>query len=225
MTAAAVLFDLDGVLVLSAPAHHYAFAQILRREGRAFSMEDFERVGLGRARREVLNTLLPGLAEPRLVELMAEKERLTRAFIAAHGLPAVPGALDLVRALRARGLPVAVATASRTPGLLLGAIGAEDLFDVVVGGEEVALPKPDPACYLRAAALLGVDPAGCLVVEDSSLGVRAGKAAGARVLGVTTTATAASLRAAGADVVVGPEALLEGGLRAAGSPIPAPASP
>lgn len=216
MIAAAVLFDLDGVLVLSAPAHHHAFAQILAREGRSFSMADFERVGLGRARREVLTSLLPGLTEPRLVELMAEKERLTRAYIATHGLPAVPGALALARALRARGVPTAVATASRTPGLLLSAIGAAGLFDAVVGGEDVPFPKPDPACYQRAAARLGVDATCCLVVEDSSTGVCAGKAAGAWVLGVTTTATAAELRAAGADEVVAPEGLLEAGLRAFG---------
>ncbi|MFH1465759.1 MAG: HAD family phosphatase [Pseudomonadota bacterium] len=202
MTPAAVLFDLDGVLVLSAPAHLAAYAAILAREGRAFSMEDYERVGLGRSRREVLLRLLPGLGEARLAALMAEKERFTREHIAAHGLPEVPGALALVRALRARGVPVAVATASRTPGLLLGAIGAEDLFDAVVGGGEVTRPKPDPACYLRAAALLGVQPARCLVVEDSPLGVRAGKAAGCRVLAVTTTATAEALREAGADEVL-----------------------
>jgi HAD superfamily hydrolase (TIGR01509 family) len=216
MISAAVLFDLDGVLVLSAPAHHFAFAQILAREGRSFGMEDFHRIGLGRARREVLLSLLPGLIEPRLSELMAEKERLTREYIAAHGLPAVPGALALVRALRARGLPVAVATASRAADLLLGAIGAADLFDAVVGGEEVAQPKPDPACYLRAAALLGVDPVRCLVVEDSVIGVRAGKAAGARVLGVTTTASVEALRVAGADEVVAAEGLLTAGLRAVG---------
>ena len=200
-SVAAALFDLDGVLALSAPAHHAAYRQLLAPDGVDFAMDDFDRVCLGRPRHAALRVLFPDADEARIAWLMDEKERLTRRHLETHGLEPVPGALDFVNALRARGLATAVVTASRTPGLLLGAIGASGLFDVVVGGGDVSRPKPAPDGYLMAAELLCVSPERCLVVEDSPIGVQAGKAAGARVLAITTTETVEAL--AGADRVIG----------------------
>jgi len=73
------------------------------------------------------------------------------------------------------------------PGVLLAAMGADALFDVVVGGDQVEHPKPHPDTYLRAASQLAVPAARCLVIEDSPIGIEAGKRAGARVLALTTT--------------------------------------
>ena len=66
----------------------------------------------------------------------------------------------------------------------LARAGLADTFAVTVVGEEVAAPKPAPDTYLAAAAALGVDPAGCIVLEDSPTGVEAGRAAGMRTIGV-----------------------------------------
>ncbi len=198
---AAALFDLDGVLVLSAPAHHAAYQALLAVEGVEFGLADFERVCLGRPRRDALSVLFPAADEARMALLMAEKERLTRRHVEEYGLEAVPGALDFVRSLRAHGWRTAVVTASRTPELLLGAISVEVLFDVVVGGGDVVRPKPAPDGYLLAAERLGVPIERCLVVEDSPIGVQAAKAAGARVLAITTTESAGALFEA--DRVVG----------------------
>jgi HAD superfamily hydrolase (TIGR01509 family) len=198
---AAVLFDLDGVLVLSAPAHHAAYEALLAAVGVPFSMADFERICLGKPRELVLRQLFPDASAERLAWLMNEKVRLTRRFIQERGLGPVPGALAFVRALRAAGLPTAVVTASRTPELLLDAIGARQLFDTVVCGADVSRPKPAPDGYLLAAQRLGVFIGRCLVVEDSPIGVQAGRTAGARVLAITTTETAAALGEA--DRVVG----------------------
>lgn len=187
------LFDLDGVLVLSAAAHHAAYRALLAPRGIPFELADFERVCLGKPRRVALAQLFPDADDARMAWLMEEKVRLTRCFIQERGLAPVPGALDFVRSLRAQGLPTAVVTASRTPDLLLGAIDAQALFDIVVCGGDVQRPKPAPDSYLLAAQRLGVPIEGCLVVEDSPIGVQAARAAGAWVLSVTTTETAAAL--------------------------------
>jgi len=226
---AAALFDLDGVLVLSAPAHHVAYQQLLADQGIAFGLADFERVCLGRPRRDALRILFPVAGSERLDWLMDEKERLTRRYLDEHGLEPVPGALDFVRGLRARGLSTAVVTASRTPELLLGTIGAGELFDVVVGGGDVDRPKPAPDGYLQAAQLLEVPIERCLVVEDSPIGVQAGKAAGARVLAITTTESGDAL--AGADRVIegfseiDPQWLLGDGNSGCKAPLPARCDP
>ena len=88
---------------------------------------------------------------------------------------------------RAEGWQLAVATASRTPDLLLDGAGFGGLFDVVVSRDDVERTKPAPDLYLRAAADLGVDPARCVVIEDSPAGIASGVAAGMRVIALTTS--------------------------------------
>ena len=80
-----------------------------------------------------------------------------------------------------------------TPDLLLSSVGALPLFDAVVGRHQVPRSKPHPDLYLRAAEMLGVPCAECLVVEDSPVGIEAAKAAGMRVLAITTTEPAGNL--------------------------------
>ena len=93
---------------------------------------------------------------------------------------AEPGALDLVAAIRRARLPVAVASSSVRPWVeaCLERIGLAHQFDVIVTGSEVDQGKPDPAIYLRAAGALGVDPTGCLAIEDAPAGIESAKRAG-----------------------------------------------
>ncbi|HSV67355.1 MAG TPA: HAD family phosphatase [Mycobacteriales bacterium] len=103
----------------------------------------------------------------------------------AGDLPWLPGARELVAAVRAAGLPTALVTS--TPRDLvevaLRTIGAENV-DAVVAGDEVRHNKPHPESYLRAAGLLGLRPADCLAVEDSPAGIASAEAAGCAVLAV-----------------------------------------
>jgi sugar-phosphatase len=94
---------------------------------------------------------------------------------------ATPGALDLLAALDRKGLPWAIVTSAddRLAKARLTAAGITPR--VLVTTDDVEAGKPDPAGYLRAAALLGVPPANCLVVEDAEVGLRAARAAGARI--------------------------------------------
>jgi len=110
------------------------------------------------------------------------------------------GALALLDAVGQLGLPMAVATSSRTAHALekLDRAGVLPHFRTVIGADQVQRPKPDPEIYLTAAERLGVDPRGCLALEDSEYGVRAAHAAGMTVIQVPDmTQPTADLRALG----------------------------
>lgn len=105
-----------------------------------------------------------------------------------------PGALDFVRQLRHAGIPVAIVTSSdhmKMQSLYRQHPEFTTLFDQIITGDMVTKAKPDPDCFLMAARLLGMDIKDCIVIEDSRNGLIAGRTSGARVIGVTTTLSAA----------------------------------
>jgi HAD superfamily hydrolase (TIGR01509 family) len=111
------------------------------------------------------------------------------AELMADGVEWRRGAPELLRAVRAAGLATALVTTTprRLADLVLRSIRAQlgsDPFDLTVCGDEVPARKPDPAPYRQAMAGLGVEPGECVVIEDSDVGISAGLAAGAAVLGV-----------------------------------------
>jgi sugar-phosphatase len=149
---------------------------------------------IGRRHRETVAAVAPHLDPrvegPALDRLLAEHE---------HLIAAMPGAPELLRALT---VPWAVVT-SAGRALTLARFARLGLPRPAVGvyGDEVAVGKPDPEGYLRAAGALGVAPERCTVVEDAPAGIAAGRAAGCRVLAVATTLPASALAAA--DAVYG----------------------
>ncbi len=117
-------------------------------------------------------------------------------------LVALPGAVAFVTAVKRAGWRIAVATSADRIKLEanLRVIGLpETMFDAVASGEDVTHKKPAPDLFLLAAERLGLAPARCLVIEDAPNGIRAGRAAGCRCLGVTSSFDDATLRAAGAE--------------------------
>lgn len=138
----------------------------------------------------------------------ARKEKAFTAGLREHGVPAFPGTVRLLGALRAAGTRCAAVSASRHATDLLTAADVRALFDAVVDGAEAArlqLPgKPDPALFLEAARRLGTPVEDTAVVEDALAGAEAGRRGGfGLVVGVDRSGTgAAALRRAGADVVV-----------------------
>ena len=113
------------------------------------------------------------------VELLARAEAMYDV-VADAGIDHRPGIVDLLDWLVARGIPRAVATSTRRPLAMrkLAAAGLLPYFDAVCTSSDVAAPKPAPDVYLLAASRLGIEPARCLVLEDSPTGVRAALAAG-----------------------------------------------
>lgn len=139
--------------------------------------------------------------------LSARKDELYRKLLAEHGVGVFSGIVDLVRRLRAGGVPVGLATASHNADALLRSVAVHDLFDVVVDGniaDEMGLPgKPDPALFLEAVRRLDVAPPRAAVVEDASAGVEAASRGGfGLVVGIDRVGDRAALEAAGADIVL-----------------------
>jgi mannitol-1-/sugar-/sorbitol-6-phosphatase len=188
---AGVLFDLDGVLVDSTPAVSRVWSKWAQRHG--FNADEVVRQAHGRPSIATIRELLPS------ADHEAENDEVERGEIEdVDGIIPLPGALELLNALPADRWVIAT---SCTRGLALVRIHATGLPEPrrLITSNDVVHGKPSPEPYLRAANSLGVDPMRCLVIEDAPAGIRAGKAAGARVLAVRTTTPDAELLASGAD--------------------------
>ena len=92
--------------------------------------------------------------------------------------------MDVLNALRARGVKIAIGSSSRNTPIILRQIGLDKAFDAVADGNQITRSKPDPEVFLLAAKLLKLAPADCVVVEDADAGVEAALAGGMRALGV-----------------------------------------
>jgi HAD superfamily hydrolase (TIGR01509 family) len=197
-----IVFDMDGVLCDSEPFICEAAVQMFReRHGVEVRHEDFVPfVGTGE------NRYLGGVAEKHGVGLDLERDKAftyTRYLELIRGrLKPLGGVAVFVAAARQRGLRLAVATSADRVKLEgnLREIGLPaSTFDATVNGLEVERKKPAPDIFLEACRRLGCDPARCVVVEDAPSGIKAGKAAGCRCLGLTTSFKAEILTEAGAD--------------------------
>ncbi|MEP6952724.1 MAG: HAD family phosphatase [Solirubrobacteraceae bacterium] len=183
MRPAAVLFDNDGLTLDTEPIWTGAEEVLFARYGAEFTM-DHKRYILGSSPAVAAVKLEEILGQPGQV-LTAELYELTISAF-ADGVEPMPGALELIAALRDAGIPIGLVSNSTRAFVdaALAAAGLTEAFAVTVVGEEVAESKPAPDAYLAAAAALGADPAGCVVLEDSPTGVHAGRAAGMRTIGV-----------------------------------------
>jgi len=194
MTAAprrAVLFDLDGTLVDSAPDIAAAADRVLVDCG--LPARGVERIrsyiggGADRLIHRCLTDRLDGVADGALFDTaLAAFFRHYAAGLTVSTLP-YPGVIDTLAALRARGYALGCVTnkPGRFTAPLLAALALAPYFEVVVAGDTLAVKKPDPAPLLHAAALLGADAATTTMVGDSMADLKAARAAGMRVLCVS----------------------------------------
>jgi len=195
---------MDGVLVDSGAPHHESWQLLARQQGLNVSREEFAAT-FGRTSRDIVRLIFGADRTPdEVAALDAEKERLYRELIRGR-VPAMPGAVVAVRGLQAAGFALAVASSGppENVALVVNELGLADAFAVVVNGFDITHGKPAPDCFLLAAERLGVAPAACVVVEDAPVGVRAGVAAGMRVIGLAADAARRrELAAAGAARVM-----------------------
>jgi beta-phosphoglucomutase len=193
----AIIFDLDGVIVDSEPYHNKAwedlFDEIGLKQNLKLAITDY----YGKSDRVFLRDLLDTHDLPHELEELNERklQHLLR-YLRQHR-PIFSELHHLVPELAARH-PLAIASLSphRVIDVVLEISGLRPHFTVIVGAEDIRQPKPDPEIYFTAARNLGVAPADCCVIEDSPVGVAAGKAAGMTVIGLTTGQPAANLKAA-----------------------------
>ena len=212
---AAVLFDLDGVLINTTALHYRVWDEFARARGFVPSRQQLLATNGRRAEETIRLWLGPGLSDPQVAAITADREINANRLLATEPVPPVPGAIEFVHTLQRVGIPMAVAT-SATPqnaSLALSRVAMEGIFDVVISAADVTKGKPDPEPYLKAAERLGVSPAACLVIEDSVSGIRSAKAAGAKCLALATTFPRESLAAESPDWLAAGFADVPSGIR------------
>ncbi len=200
-TMQAGLFDLDGVIVDTAKFHYLAWRELAN--GLGFDISEAQNEQLkGVSRMESLDIIL-GIGGVALDD--AEKLRLatvknTRYVEMVGTIDAseiLRGAREYLESLRARGVKVALGSASKNAEIILQNLGVRDLFDAVIDGTKISKSKPDPEVFLLGAKALGIAPSACVVFEDAAAGIQAAKAGGMYAVGI---GHAENLP--GADVVV-----------------------
>lgn len=200
-----IIFDMDGVLCDSEGlVAESAIELFLQMHGQVVKAKDFEPfIGTGEER------YLGGVAEKYSLPFKSPDHRIKLYEIYLERikgrLQALPGVLELVQAVRERGLKTAVATSADRVKLdgNLEEIGLPaKQFDAAVTATDITRPKPDPEIFFKVCEYLQLEPSTCLVIEDSVHGIEAARAAGCRTLGVGHTFPTEKLAAAGADWVV-----------------------
>jgi HAD superfamily hydrolase (TIGR01509 family) len=174
---AAILFDCDGTLADTMPAHYRAWVEVTAVHGIVFREERFYALA-GRPTRDIVATLAAEVGVAIDVDRAARLKEERFLAQLEHVGPIDP-VIDVVRRTSGR-IPIAVVTGGHRAVCLriLERVGIADRFDTIVASEDTLRHKPDPEPFLEAARRLGADPARCVVWEDSDLGIAAAEAAG-----------------------------------------------
>jgi HAD superfamily hydrolase (TIGR01509 family) len=198
----AVIFDMDGVIIDSHPAHRKAWHAFLKTLGRTISDAELDFVLDGRKRDEILRHFLGQLSEDAIREHGNRKDAFFRE--SSLEVSPIPGVLDLLGQLHTAGIVAGIATSaseSRTRHTL-ERLNLLDKFAAIVTGNDVDVGKPDPAVYQLACQRLNVPTGRALAIEDAVSGIQAAKSAGLACIGVAGHQSPQKLRKAGAARVV-----------------------
>ncbi len=200
---AAVLFDMDGVIIDNTALHQLVWREFARFHGLNPSEDDIQATN-GRRAVDVVVSLFGSKLEPEeVLQLAAARGALYRQYLTRENIPPVSGVKSFLEKLGALGVPRILATSARADNvsLVLDLLKLSMYFEDIISAADVCNGKPDPEVYLTAAKRASVKPEDCLVIEDSLPGIKAAKAAGAFCLGMTTSQSEESLKQVGADWV------------------------
>ena len=189
-----LLFDMDGVLIDSTPVVTRVWSWWAGQHG--FDPEETVHKAHGRPSIATIRELLPDAdheAENREVE--------RREILDLDGVIPLPGVIQLLNSLPADRWTIVTSCTKPLADVRIRTAGIS-MPKQMITARDITRGKPDPEPYLKGAALLGFAPKDCVVIEDAAAGIRAGKAAGSRVIAVQTTETNALLTELGADWIV-----------------------
>jgi sugar-phosphatase len=191
---AALLFDLDGVLINSTPAVARVWRQWAIEHG--FNPEEVVARAHGRPSLTTVREYLPD------ADHQAENKEVERREIEdLGGVVPLPGALDLLASLPEDRWTIVTSCTRPLAEVRIKAAGLP-LPGKIITSNDIQHGKPNPEPFLKGASVLGFPAEECIVVEDVPAGVRAGKSAGARVIAFTTTVQPSALKEAGADWIL-----------------------
>lgn len=185
-----LIFDLDGVIVDTAKYHYLAWKSLSERLGIEFTEKDNERLkGVSRmASFEIIleiggRTMSQGEKEA----CCAEKNDLYVSYIKQLTQNDIlPGVSAFITDARAKGFKLALGSASKNSMLILNRLGIKGYFDAIIDGTKVSKAKPDPEVFVKGAEELGLDPAACIVFEDSEAGIEAAHRGGMKAVAIGT---------------------------------------
>lgn len=199
-----VIFDADGVLVDSEVISNRVLARLLTSSGLPMTLAETRRDYQGLLLDDII-TVTERRFGHHLPADFLDRFQAERADEFRQELKPVPGAAEAVRRIQAAGIPVCVASQGKLAKtrMTLALTGLDRLIpgDAVFSAYSVPRGKPHPDLFLYAAQRMGAEPAACVVVEDTALGVTAAVAAGMRVLGYAADSDEAALKGAGAEIV------------------------
>ncbi len=197
-----VIFDWDGVVIDSSAQHERSW-EILAQEISKPLPEGHFKLGFGKKNQVIIPGILQWASDEEEIQQLADrKEEIYRELVKQSGVHILPGARELLAALREEGIPAAVGSSTPRGNLkaIFAATGLDEYFQAVVCGDDVTNGKPAPDVFLLAAEKLGLPAADCLVIEDAHAGIEAALRAGCPVLAVATTNPLSDLGAATAAV-------------------------
>ncbi|RZJ64250.1 MAG: HAD family hydrolase [Flavobacterium sp.] len=181
-----VIFDMDGVIVDTEPVHHYAYHQHFK-ELEIDVSEEMYATFTGNSTRNVYERIKEAYKLSYDVEMMVDNKRniFNNAFDLKEDLDMLPGVKDLIADLHSNGIQLILASSSAkvTIERIFKRFGLHQYFTHIVSGEDFEKSKPHPAIFEHAASLSVAPKNECIVIEDSTNGVRAAKAAGLYCVG------------------------------------------
>lgn len=188
MTIKGFIFDLDGVIVDTAHFHFLAWRKTAAELGFTLTPELNEQLK-GVSRINSLKTILDWagktISQEQFDHLTSDKNIDYLSHVESmNAKDILPGVVDFLNQLKAKGYPVALGSASKNARKILEKVGLHNTFDTIVDGTNVSKAKPDPEVFLVGASQLGVLPESCVVFEDSVAGVTAAKTGGMLAVGI-----------------------------------------
>ena len=183
-----MLFDLDGVIVSTEKNHFEAWRETASKLGIPFSEHDNEALkGVNRvdSLKQILKLGKKTVSAEEFESLLVFKNDMYLDSITTLSKDdLLPGVHALLLQAKSMGVKIGLGSSSKNAPMILTRLGITDLFDVIIDGNGVTHPKPDPEVFLNGAKALALAPSDCLVFEDASSGVAAAKAGGFIAIGV-----------------------------------------
>lgn len=192
----AILFDCSGVIIDSNFHQFISWKRLFEEEGAPFTMVDFQTKVSGGTREVGIRTMMGNISEERIKKLARRKQKIFDQLVSFDAPSPFPGIVDLLNALRRRGIALATVSASRNARPLLMSAGLSSYFDVIITPPAKSLIFSEEKLYTQAMRELGKEPNECVVVEDSPLSIAMAKKVGAFVIGISIIASPDALRKA-----------------------------
>ena len=183
-----LIFDMDGTMIDNMMVHHRAWQQVLAENGLPLELEEVKEKIHG-INEEILERLFGDRYTPEQRSAISWKKESMYREIFRKDLKLIPGCMDFIIEMKKREIPMVVASAAPPENIdfVLDNLEIRDYFKAVFHSKSVSFGKPHPEIFLKASEALKLDPADCIVFEDSPTGAKASANAGCRTIILTTT--------------------------------------